>query len=367
MTISAYSTQFMAQTVLSLRSANRSSFMLDTFFGLFVPPTGAAEVAFDVEDDALGIAPFVSPLVGGKMLPQLGYQTKYFKPAYVKPKTPVNPTQVLARVMGEALGGSLSPAQREQVVVARVLDDHVGRISRRLELMAIDALVDGITTVTGEGYDAVAVNFGRASGHSVTLAEGSQWDDSGISPVDDLDARLATVAAATGIQPDIVVMDNLAWKLYSADPKLEKRRDLNLAILPGAETRIAPGASTGNVPGTAKLRASLDGGAVKIYTYQQQYKHPTSGTITNMIPDYSVFIGCSDVRCQGTRYFGTILDPELDYGSGALTDPATGMPIEMAPKTWTEKDPAGRIIMTQCAPLPALTRPNATMYLLVKS
>lgn len=366
MSLSAYSTQFMTDTVLSLRSLNRSSVMLDLFFGLFVPPTGQEEVMFDVEDDALGIMPFVSPMREGKVLPMLGHTTKYFKPAYIKAKTPVNPYAVLKRAMGEQPGGKLSANAREQAIVARIIDDHLGRLSRSLELMAIDALIDGKNTVTGDGFDAVEVDYGRAAGHSVTITEGSQWDDNGISPVADLDTRLQTVAAACGVWPDVVVMDPKAWALYEADDKLAKRRDLTLAVLPGAETKIAPGASSLPVKG-AKLVCSLDGGAVKIYVYQQQYKHPTTGTITNMIPDYSVFIGCSDRRCQGTRYFGTILDPKINYESGQMVDPATGLPLEFAVKEWTVEDPAQRLIMTQCAPLTALTRPNSTMYLLVKS
>jgi hypothetical protein len=367
MTISPYSTQFMAETVLSLRSVQRSSFMLDTFFKGWVPPTGAAEISFDVEDDALGIAPFVSPLVQGKILPMPGYQVKTFKPAYIKPKTPINPLAPLVRAIGEQLGGgAMSPAQREQIIVAKTLDDHVGRIARRLELMAIDALVDGINTITGEGYDAVAVNYGRDAGHSKALTSTARWGESGVSPVSDLDDWLALVAAATGVQPDAVVMEAKAWKLYAADPALKDRRDTQFLMLPGTETRIAPGLSTGNTPGTAKLVASLDGGALKIYVYQQQYKHPVTGALTNMIPDYSVFVGSTDMRCTGTRYFGTIIDPQLDYQSGFLTDPATGMPIEMAPKTWTTEDPGQRIVMTQCAPLTALTRPNATLYATVR-
>lgn len=366
MTISPYSTQFMAETVRSLRSVRRSSFMLDTFFKGWVPPTGAAEVAFDVEDDVLGIAPFVSPLVQGKILPMPGQQVKTFKPAYVKPKTPINPLAPLVRMVDEQLGGSMSPGQREQAIVAAVLDDHVGRIARRLELMAIDALVDGINVITGEGYPSVAVNYGRDAGHSKTLTSTARWGENGVSPVSDLDDWLALTAAATGLQSDIVVMDSKAWKLYAADPALKDRRDTQFLVLPGTETRIAPGLSTGAEPGTAKLVASLDGGALKIYVYQQQYKHPDTGALTNMIPDYSVFIGSTDRRCTGTRYFGTIIDPELDYASGHLTDPASGMPIEMAPKTWTTQDPGQRLVMTQCAPLTALTRPNATLYASVR-
>lgn len=367
MSLSAYSTQFMTDTVLSLRSLNRSSFMLDTFFRREVAPTGAAEIMFDVEDDALGVAPFVSPLREGVVLPMLGHQTKYFKPAYIKPKTPINPLAVLSRQVGEAPAGSMSVAQREQAIVVRHIDDHIGRIARRLELMAIDALVDGKTTVTGEGFASVEVNFGRTNTLTKALTDAAEWGDAGVSPVDDLDSWLYLVAAATGIQPDVVVMDALAWKFYEADAKLEKRRDINFAQLPGAATAIAPGASSGIVPGTAKLRASLDGGAVKIYTYQQQYKHPTTGVITNMIPDYSVFVGCSDTRATGTRYFGTVIDPSIDYSSGAMVDPASGMPLDIAVKTWVEQDPPIRMLMSQCAPLPALTRPDATLYASVKA
>lgn len=366
MTINAYSVQFMAETVRSLRSVKRSSFMLDTFFKNWVPPTGAEEIQFDVEDDVLGIAPFVSPLREGVVLPMPGYQVKTFKPAYVKPKTPINPRAPLVRAIGESIGGNFSPAQREQIIVAGVLNDHVARIARRLELMAIDALVDGINTVTGEGYDAVAVNYGRDAAHSKALTGGARWGEAGVSPVADLDDWLALTAAATGMQSDVVVMEAKAWKLYAADPALKDRRDTQFLMLPGSETRIAPGLTTGNEPATAKLVASIDGGALKIYVYQQQYKHPTTGVMTNMIPDYSVFIGSTDQRCTGTRYFGTIVDPELDYASGHLTDPETGLPMELAPKTWTTPDPGQRLVMTQAAPLTALTRPNATLYASVR-
>lgn len=365
MSLTVYSTASMIGIVASLRSANRSTFMLDMFFGQYVPPTGQREIQFDVEDDVLGVAPFVSPLKEGKIVSEAGFTTKSFTPAYVKPKMPLNPFGVVSRAMGEAPGGNLTPAQREEARVAKGFNDLFGMTARRLELMAIDALLDGIVTVTGDGYDAVAVNFGRAAGQTVTLAEGSQWDDTGISPVADLDTRIATVTAATGVQPDIVVMDGKAWGLYEADPKFKERRDLTLGILPGGGTLASPGLSRPPVKGGI-LKATLDGGAVQIWVYQQQYKND-AGSVVNMIPDYSVFIGCSDPRCQGTRHFGTILDPELGYDSSALVDPESGALIEFAPKTWTTPDPAQRFLMLQCAPLTALTRPNATMYMLVKS
>lgn len=362
MTVSAFSTNFMLDTVMSLRSQVRSSVVLDAFFGRYVPPTGAAEITFDIEDDALGVLPFVSPLREGKVLPMLGHTTKNFKPAYMKAKTPLNPFAVLSRQMGEKLAGSLSPVQREQVMMVRAIDDHLGRLARSMEIMAIDAIVDGKVTVTGEGYEAQEVNFGRAAGHTKALTSTARWGESGVSPVSDHDDWIMLVTAATGVKPDFTIMDPLAWKLFEADPKLKDRRDLTLA---GNNTVVSPGLS--NMPAKgAVLKASLDGGTHLIYVYQQYYEHPDTKVATKMVPDYSVMIGTSDQRCQGTRYFGTILDPELGYNSAASTDPASGALLEYAVKTWTTPDPGQRLVMTQAAPLTALTRPNATLYASVR-
>lgn len=362
MSVSVYSTASLIGIVSSLRSRNRSTFMLDMFFNQYVAPTGQREIAFDVEDDVLGIAPFVSPLKEGKIVSEAGYTTKYFTPAYIKPKMPLNPFGPVSRMMGEAIGGVLKPAQREAARVAKGFDDLFGMVVRRLELMAIDALIDGIVTVTGEGYDAVAVNFGRAAGQSIALSSPNRWYDSNISPVANLDTWIMTVAASTGVSPDRVVMDAKAWALYEADPKFDKRRDKTLGTL-GSGTNSSPGMSRAPVKGGI-LKATLDGGAVEIWVYQQVYK-TEAGAAANMIPDYSVFVGCSDERCQGTRHFGTILDPSLNYDSSALVDPDSGAILEFAPKTWVTDDPAQRFLMLQCAPLTALTRPNATLYALV--
>lgn len=364
MTLSIYSTAAMVAMVASLKSRNRSTFMLDTFFRDYVPPTGQEEVTFDIEDDSMGIAPFVSPLREGKIIAEDGWAAKSMKPAYIKPKMAINPFGVVRRALGEAPAGVLTPAQREAAAVARGMDKLVGSIVRRLELMAIDTLLDGITTVTGEGYDSVAVNYGRTAGHTVALTSPNRWYDAGVSPVASLDTNIMMVSLAAGRQADIVVMDPKAWSAYEADTKLDKRRDATLNVLPGAGAAISPGMTRAPIKGGI-LKATLDSGAVQIWVYQQQYKHPSTGTLTNMIPDYSVFIGCSDPECTGTRLFGTILDPELGFESSAMVDPESGAIVEIAPKTWTTKDPAQRWIMAQCAPLTALKRPNATAYMLV--
>ena len=71
--------------VIFLRVHTPSSFLLDTFFPN-VQTSDKEEIFFDVTDSKPHISPFVSPLLPGKVVDSGGYQTKSFKPAYVKDK-----------------------------------------------------------------------------------------------------------------------------------------------------------------------------------------------------------------------------------------------------------------------------------------
>src|SRR5690606_30507542 len=113
-----------------------------------------------------------------------------------------------------------------------------------------------------------------------------------------------------------------AWRLYEQDPKLKERRDTTLAMLPG--TGVAANTGVNQELDGGVLMCTLNGGKHRIWVYQQIYKDPVTGVITNMIPDYSVFIATKDPRATGTRHFGTIIDPELGYDGSSLVDPESG-------------------------------------------
>ena len=127
------------------------SFLLDRFFGAISTDT-AEEIHFDVIDKTRRLAPFVSPVVAGKIVDAHGRKTNTFKPAYIKPKTPWNPNAPLKRIAGETLGGSLTPMDRLRFLVAQTLSDHQDMIRRRLEVMAAEALRTGAVTVVGDQY-----------------------------------------------------------------------------------------------------------------------------------------------------------------------------------------------------------------------
>jgi hypothetical protein len=93
------------------------------------------------------LAPFVAPIVAGKVVQSLGYETKTFKPAYVKDKRVFDASRPFKRALGERIGGELAPAQRLQLMLAADLSDQLAMLARRQEVMAVEALLTGRVTV----------------------------------------------------------------------------------------------------------------------------------------------------------------------------------------------------------------------------
>jgi hypothetical protein len=150
--------------------------LVDTFF----PEVATSEeetIYFDKTNERQLIAPFVSPLVEGRIIAEQGYETDSFKPAYVKDKRVFDPNKAFRRRPGERIGGSLTPMQRLQASVAFALDEQIKMLNRRFEVMAGDVLVNGTATISGEGYPTQVVNFGRDASLRKVLAGAAKWVD----------------------------------------------------------------------------------------------------------------------------------------------------------------------------------------------
>jgi hypothetical protein len=313
------------------------SFLVDTYFGT-VQTEESEEIHFDVEDDVMSMAPFVSPVVEGQIVNELGYTTKTFKPAYVKPKTPVNPVRALKRAPGEPIAGNLSNAARMERIVAGDLMMHRKMIDRRREWMAAQVLRTGSVTVSGEKYATQVVNFGRAGALTIVKSVGSKWGDAGISPLDDMQAWGDLMLTNSGSTGRDVVMETSAWTIFRKDAQVEKRLDV---------LRVA-GAPT------LSLNAKLDYGGTymgtidgfNIYVYAGTYRDD-AGAVQKMLPTGTVLmVGALD----GVQAYGAIQDE--DAGLQALP---------YFSKSWTTPDPGRRFIMTQSAPLMVPSRPNASL------
>lgn len=333
-----YSTNQLLQSLQSLQRPPR--FLMDMFFPNVIT-FDTQKVSFDLEDDNMELAPFVSPVVAGKAEKGKGYQTKDFAPAYVKPKNQIDPNQPLIRRPGEQYAGRLTAADRRNLVINETLRHQRERIDRRKEWMAAQALTTGKIIVVGDDYPTAEVDFGRASAHTATLTGVNRWGESGVVPSDNLDAWMDIVAEAVGAGCDMVVMGKEAWKLLKKDTAFMEMLDREK----GQNNLIQLGYQTG-MPGTPQYKGSV--GDVAFYTYNGVYKN--AGSTQKMLDDYGVLVAATGAH-SGMQLHGAILDGTAGY-----------MPYDYFPKNWVENDPPVEFVMTQSAPLMAPGRPNAVLY-----
>lgn len=340
-----YGTTTLNRVVEALRLP--SSFLLDVFFPE-VQRHETEEIHFDIDDDKPRLAPFVSPLVEGKVVQSKGFTTKVFKPAYVKDKRVHRPDRAFRRAISEQIGGNLSPTERAAINLQRDLEDQLSNLIRRQTVMASQALRTGTITVVGEQYPESVVNFGRAGGLTKALLTSARWGESGVSPADNLQDWIDEVQETSGATPNVVVMDTKSWKLLKADPKFKDSIDLRRGGDSQAETGLL-------VPDRiSRARWVANSGDVQIWVYNEVYIDPADGQTKKVLPDHTVIVA-DTTSLEGVRAYGAIMDE------------AAGLQArDYFTKSWLNEDPAVRYLMMQSAPLPVPYRVNATLCATVR-
>lgn len=329
-----FSTDSLVQVVRYLPQPN--TFLLDTFFPN-IQQEQSEFIHFDVENGKRRIAPFVSPLVEGKIVEEQGFVAKEFKPAYVKPKTAFNPNRAIKRAKGERIGGEYSPQQRIEMAVADTLLDHSNMIKRRLELMAAEALRLGQVTVSGERYPTTVVNYGRDAGLSVTLTNPNRWSDSGIEPLDNLTDWSQTVLQKSGAPITDWVMTVDVWKVFYKNANVKALLDRfrgNSQISGFAPEPREGGVLVGEIP------------PFRFWVYSGWYVDD-AGTEQPILPAGTVIGGSAAI--EGYEAYAAIQDPTAGFQA-----------LPIFPKSWVDNDPPVRWIMSQSAPLVVPYRPNAS-------
>lgn len=316
-------------------------FILNSFFRDEQTET-SEEIHFDVDTSKPRLAPFVSPLLPGHVVESRGHRTATFKPAYVKDKRVFDPGRPLKRAIGERIGGQLSPEQRIQAALARDLQDQLDMLTRRQEVMGIEALRSGKITVAGDGYPSVVVDFDRHADLTVALTTTDRWGETGVKPLALLEAWALLVTKHSGATPTQVVMDLKAWQIFHADPDVQKLLDRFRGSDRLVPTVVGQGGSyKGNI------------GNFDIWVYSGWYTNPVNGVLTPFLPDHTVIMTSPEL--EGARAYGAIRDEEAGYQA---------MPY--FPKSWLEKDPSARMLLMQSAPLPVPYRVNASFCATVR-
>ncbi|HEX8693414.1 MAG TPA: major capsid protein [Longimicrobium sp.] len=335
---------------------SREGGKLQTFFRNFFPfrvQSDREEILFDVVDKKKRLAPFVSPLVKGKIMEAWGYVTRVFKPAYLKPKGVVRPTDAIKRLAGEKLNGEMSMAERRNIHIRNHLFEQDDACDNREEVMCAEALRLGQVTVSGDGYPTQVISFGRNSAHRIVLSGADLWSASTATPNDDLEewAELVRDNGDGAVVTDWI-MGTRAFKAYKNWLK-DNEPDL-LKILLNAQNR---GQTTSLQMGPQAARKIVNQGTVgefQFWTYSDTYQDE-DGVTQQVFPKEEVLGVSMDV--EGTICYGAIMD--ADAGESGLAV------MERFPKNWKEADPSAEYVMTQSAPLAVPLRPNATVSAVV--
>lgn len=317
------------------------------FMAMFFPQVATfatEEVAFDKIRRGVRLAPFVAPMVSGKARRERGGTTTTFTPAYVKPTDVVRPNRLLKRLPGEALNGSLSPAERHDAVVADILNEQEQEIVHREEWMASHGVLTGEVIVEGEQFERQVVDYGRSPENQITLLGAAKWDTvdpETYDPSTDIEDWAVNATGSTGV----IIMDKLAWRLFSrfklVKEKLDTRRGSTsqMELGPQLERQV--------------MRKGFFG-EYEIIVYTGQYED-TDGSKKNFMPDYTLLLAPSTT--DNVMAYGGIQDAKAN---------ADGI-VEATryPSNWFTDNPSVEWLQTQSAPLPVIFDADAFVVITV--
>lgn len=331
-----YSTHTLTTVVASL--LGDPQFLVNRYFGATQTET-SEEIHFDVMDGKRRIAPFVSPLVEGQIVAALGYSTYTFKPAYIKDKRVFDMNKPLKRMQGEAIGGTMTPMDRLRALIAVQLQDQRTMLNRRFEVMAGEILATGKSTITGDKYPTVVVDFGRNPAN--TISTGYDWTGATSNPLADLHTWAAIGLQSQGFMLTDVLMPPDVWNVFSANQYVKDRLNIFRTLGELPSLNLAMQMTEG-----AAYMGTID--SFNIWQYAAWYVDPADGVEKTILPAKTVIM--TSPLMAGVQAFGAIRDEEAGL-----------QPLPMFVKSWIEPDPSVRFIMLQSAPLLVPYRPNATL------
>ena len=330
---------------------------LTQFWMKFFPRTinfTTEKIMFDeIDNNEYRLAPFVAPNVQGRVIASKGFQTRSFKPAYVKPKHVIDPSRTIPRRAGELagiIGGGMSLQQKFDLIMADNLRRERSMIENRWDWMACRAIVDGMVTVSGEDYPTTTVNFGRDPALTTTLTGGALWTASTATPMADIQAKRTLAFKLSRAPVNTLIFGVDAWAGFTQENHPDVQTLLNVLRRGGESIFNADNIGDGSPYNYQGYIAGANTGRLELWTYSNFYESDgTDGNVAGMginylDPSYVVGVGGG---INGVSCFGAIMDRRAQLQA-----------LSMFPKVWDEEDPSVTYSMTQSAPLMVPLRPN---------
>lgn len=328
------------QGVVDNLTDNTSTFFTDMFFKPVIT-SDRDVITYDVEIGNKRLAPLSDPCVVAPLVERNGFATYEFRPAYVMDRRKICCRTGQLRVKGEPLGANYSIQQRRDAVMRMDGIDQIEMLDRRIEVMAAEALITGKINVVGPQYPLRIVDFERNSLNTFALAGAARWNQAGVNPLKDLRTfALANQGRKGGYFRDVIMEPSVLDVFYEnafVVARLNSFRGTDVLSITGDARGLTD---------TAAFHGTIDG--FRIWSYQDNYTSD-AGVNTNIMPTGQIICG-SPSALMGKRYFGRIMDEEVNYEARPY-----------AVKSWLETHPSARYGLLMSAPLPVMQRPNAVM------
>lgn len=332
--VSIYEPRTMGRIVEKLPPVR--TFFRDTFFRR-EETFNTESVDVDFVKGTRKVAPFVHRIIGGKTVPNTGYETKTYRPPLVAPDKITTVDDLLKRRPGESLVSGRSPAERAVLKMSDDFRELRDMISRREELMCVQSIFTGQIPIIGEGLNEV-IDFGFTNTEVISAAT-KKWSNAGSDPIGDLKRWHKQVQKTGFTNCNACVMADDVATAFVGHEKVQKVLDVrnyNLAVIQPRQ-----------LPNGVTYVGTIHELGMDVYTYNEWYlddwTDPETPEEKPLVPDgmlamlstnanYSMYYGAITLIDEGTKEFKTV---EGKY----------------VPDTWVKRKPARRFLQLQSAPL----------------
>jgi hypothetical protein len=341
MTLPIYSTYYLNRLITRL--VPKARYFRDHFFPVEIQ-SDKEEIYFDEnQDNRIGAAPFVHPLLEAPMFRDEGYSTKSYKPAYIKEKTGITSEDGNDRLPGEDFGGEYTPMQRAELRLIQKTTRLYERLRVREELMALEIVKTGKLTIKGEGFDTV-IDFKRDPGLTKKLTADKGWSNPDFAMTTFFESLQREMASKNLNQsrPRKVIMGIEAFDMFRANKEVQKLLPDYMRLVSDIGLKLTPQDSS-----FENLLYRGNFGNTEIWVHEGK----TDQKNYDIAPKEVLFT-CENI--QGVRHYGAIRDLK-----------ARLVAQRVFVKSWEIEDPSQRIVLLQSAPLLVTYDPNTAALVTV--
>jgi hypothetical protein len=341
MTLPIYSTYYLNRLITRL--VPKARYFRDHFFPVEIQ-SDKEEIYFDEnQDNRIGAAPFVHPLLEAPMFRDEGYSTKSYKPAYIKEKTGITSEDGNDRLPGEDFGGEYTPMQRAELRLIQKTTRLYERLRVREELMALEIVKTGKLTIKGEGFDTV-IDFKRDPGLTKKLTADKGWSNPDFAMTTFFESLQREMASKNLNQsrPRKVIMGIEAFDMFRANKEVQNFLPDYMRLVADIGLKLTPQDSS-----FENLLYRGNFGNTEIWVHEGKTDQKTYD-----IGPKEVLFACDNI--QGVRHYGAIRDLK-----------ARLVAQRVFVKSWEIEDPSQRIVLLQSAPLFVTYDPNTAALVTV--